>query len=248
MPTFKPLRAEQTTGLAPIWRETTLEEDGDGYILKTPYHITFPEGTEVSRDFTLPDLVPYECVVAGHTTRGAWEMGVYYGCSSGRYLNFNGSQEGSLLWGNLCLVRGPPADALLTQEKAKRRFFEKVQAKLEEMKARGEDTDNCGTPDVSDDEDGAFSRPPLKRTDSGAGYGFTGYPDVEFWARSGIVADAFVPAVTYRGHEDDMDQEFYVEGIRQLRNMNHDGISPAMQAAINKQAGHYTRMLEEMSS
>jgi hypothetical protein len=122
-----------------------------------------------------------------------------------------------------------------------------VSAKLEEMKAAGEDTECCGTPTVSDDEDGLLCAPPCKRTDSGTNYGFTGYPDVEFWARSGIVADAFVPAETYLEREDDMSQDFYVEGISKLRHMNHDGISQAMQAAINKQAGYYTRMLEELS-
>jgi hypothetical protein len=245
MPTFKPLRSELTQGVSPIWGETTLVEDAGGYVLKTPFHTTFPEGTEVSTDFTLADLRGGECVVAGHTTRGAWEMGVFFSASPGRYLNFDGSQHGSLLWNNLCLIRGPQADMIIARHKAKLRYFEKLSKKL-----KGTD-EPCGTPPVSDDEgEGYLMPPPMKRTDSGTSYGFTGFPDVEFWARSGIVADAFVPAEVYQDGIEGMDPEyakdFYQRGISQLRQMNGSGISAAMQAAINKQAGHYTKKLEEL--
>jgi hypothetical protein len=250
MPTFYPLRSEVSSTAYPLHRGERLEKDGDGYVLYSMYKNPLPDDTEVSVDFTLADLVIGESLVAGHTTRGAWECGIYlgYGDTPGRYLNFTGSQYRSLLWGNLVLLRGSVANEQRKSYAARQKYLDKVAKKLEEKKAAGENTECCGTPEVSDDEDcyhGSYGMP-LQRTDSGTSYGFTGYPDVEFWARSGIVADAYVPAETYNGHKN-LTQEFYIDGIQKLREMNHDDISPALQAAINKQAGHYTKMLEELS-
>ena len=70
---------------------------------------------------------------------------------------------------------------------------------------------------------------------------------MEFWARSGIVADAFVPAHVYNGYDAPEDPDWYRDAILELRQMNHVDITPAMQAAINKQAGAYTKMLEDLT-
>jgi hypothetical protein len=246
MPTFIPLRAELNQSSFPLRRGEELIKEESGYVLQSPWHMEFPPDTEVSTDFTFADLVEGECVIAGHTTRGAWEMGVYLGASPGRYLNFNGSQQGSLLWSNLCLIRGSVADQLLGNYKKKDNWYKKVQAKLDAMRAAGETTEGIGTPDVSDSED-CIPPGPCKRTDSGTSYGVTGFPDVEFWARSGIVADAFVPAYVYSGRELPEDPCWYRDAILQLRHMNHADISPAMQAAINKQAATYTKILEDIT-
>jgi hypothetical protein len=246
MPTFAPLRAQLNHMASSLREGETMRKEEDGYVLQTPWHMELPADTKVSKDFTLADLTEGECVVAGHTTRGAWEMGVYLGASPGRYLNFDGSQQGSLLWSNLCLIRGSLADRLLDRHKKKANWYKKLQAKLDTMRAAGEITDNIGTPDVSDDE-ACLPPGPMKRTDSGTSYGFTGYPDVEFWARSGIVADAFVPAHVYNGHGAPEEADWYRDAILQLRGMNHADITPAMQAAINKQAGAYVKTLEELT-
>lgn len=246
MPTFAPLHTRLTQMAHPLREGEKLVKDTTGYVLETPMHREFPPDIEVSTDFTLSDLVAGKCVVAGHTTRGAWEMGVYIGASKGRYLNFDGSQQGSLLWRNLCLIRGSLADEMVERQKKRDLWSLKIQAKLDAMRAAGENTDGCGTPDVSDSED-CLPPGPMKRTDSGTSYGFTGYPDVEFWARSGIVADAFVPPHVYNGYDAPEDPEWYRDSILQLRQMNHADISPAMQAAINKQAGAYTKALEELT-
>lgn len=235
-----------------------LSEDGKTVWTYTShfYYDQAMEGAEVSLDFTLADLEPGKCVIGGLTTRGCLEVGVYYGHAPGRYICFDGSQQGSLLWNGYFLVRGPLADRLLAREARRKKWLDKVCAKLEEMKAAGEDTECIGTPAVSDDEDGPLRGPPCKRTDSGTNYGFTGHPDVEFWARSGIVADAFVPARVYNGYHyenplEEMEEhhlrwqyEQIQNEIAQLRKMNTDGISPALQAAINKQAGCLTAELE----
>lgn len=246
MPTFAPLRCSYSDTAFPLQRGEAIIKDDLGYVLLSPLHRELPADTQISKDFVLADLTPGECVVAGYTTRGCWEMGVYYGSTPGRYLNFNGSQQGSLLWGDLCLIRGSLADSMLGEEKKKANWFKKLRVKLESMEAAGENTDGCGTPEVSDSED-CVPPGPLKRTDSGTSYGFTGYPDVEFWARSGIVADAFVPAHVYSGREASEDPEWYRDAILELRQMNSAGITPAMQAAINKQAGAYVKILEDLT-
>jgi hypothetical protein len=224
MPTFAPLRAAIVTAF-PFHHQEKFLKDEHGYVLQSPRHVELPSDTEASTDFTLADLVEGESVVGGYTTRESWEMGVYTGSVKGRYLNFNGSQQGSLLWSNLCLLRGSLADDMVETHKKYANWCDK-----------NKNCENilCAPPG------------PMKRTDSGTSYGVTGYPDVEFWARSGVVADAFVPAEVYQGRTDCMDPEFYVRGINLLREMNGRHISPAMQAAINKQAGHYTQKLEDL--
>ena len=179
-----------------------------------------PADTEICCDCSFADLVVGESVVAGTTTRGAFEMGVYLGASPGRFLNFDGSQEGSLLWGDLSLIRGSLATMMIERQK---------------------NLDNM----------------PLKRTDSGTNYGFTGYPDVAFWARSGIVADMTVPTEIYGSQfalnisqqstgELEREINFRQRTIQHLREINASKLTQEEQLALNKQAGEYTERLEKL--
>ncbi len=67
------------------------------------------EGNEFCDDFTLDDIEPGVSVMGGYTTRGVWECGVVLGWKEGSHFYFDGSQEGSLLWNELVLLRGPIA-------------------------------------------------------------------------------------------------------------------------------------------
>jgi hypothetical protein len=51
-----------------------------------------------------------------------------------------------------------------------------------------------------EDEEGVA--PPLKRTDSGANYCHPGYPDLEFWTRSGVEPWLYVMAPSYQGWDE----------------------------------------------
>lgn len=118
-----------------------------------------PKGLEAARNFSIKDVVVGETVLGGTTTSGAWDFGVVTGWSTGKYFTFDGLNAGSLLWGNLLLLRGKIA------EEARTRYKDSVALTISE-------------PDV-------LRRPVLlKRTDS-LSHCEVGYPDVDFWARSG---------------------------------------------------------------
>lgn len=73
-------------------------------------HATLPN-TEVCLNFTSADLVVGESVVGGAGSAGDFNYGVLLGWRAGRYLQYDGAHQGSLLWSNLVLLRGAAADA-----------------------------------------------------------------------------------------------------------------------------------------
>lgn len=158
------------------------------------------DGTEASDDFLLSDLKLGESVLAGYTTSNKWAYGVVTGYKEGQYFTFDGPNEGSLLWNQFLLLRGPMAEEALEH-------FQRWRAPVSQ---KGEGEESPMPPPA-----------PLKRTDSGTNYGFAGYPDVAFWKRSGA-KQLFWKVTADEYHEHPGREERYHEQIRELREMLAD--------------------------
>lgn len=168
---FKPLRVIKPS-YTPEGAPSPVEKVGDEHVVVSHFFTTEVEdGNEVCDTFLLSDLVMGESVLAGYTTSGYFEVGVVTGYREGWYFSFDGTQDGGLLWSKLLLVRGPLAEA------ARARYQVRV-----------------------DYANGDGPAPPLKPTDTGVSYGFTGAPDVEFWTRSGIQPWFLVMSQDYWGY------------------------------------------------
>ncbi len=184
---WKPLRMIPLDHNAPLRGEPQpVQPRDDEHLIYSPYGLSLDDGTEATDTFLLSDLTMGESVLAGWTTSGKWAYGVVTGYEEGKFFRFDGPNEGSLLWNHLLLLRGPMADA--AQKRYTCRF----------------------TPQ----EDGSSPRAPMKRTDSGSNYGFTGYPDIAFWKRSGCRLYWEVTAEDYSGREPDW--EWLPDRIRRL--------------------------------
>ena len=167
------------------------------------------DGTEATDTFLLSDLKMGESVLAGRTTSGKWAYGVVTGYQEGKYFSFDGPNEGSLLWRGLLLLRGPMADSARKSYEARYTL----------------------------NEDGSSPRVPMKRTDSGTNYGFTGYPDVAFWNRSGCELFYEVTREDYWGGTPDYER--YPERIRLFGLLLKDENLPdAEREAIEQQSEH----------
>jgi hypothetical protein len=161
----------------------------DEHLIYNPYGYSMSDGTEATDTFLLSDLKMEESVLAGWTTSGHWAYGVVTGYEEGKFFRFDGPNQGSLLWNKLLLMRGPAVDAIVER-------YQKRKRALQEWLETAEDGD-CTPPGL-----GA----PMKRTDSGTNYGFSGYPDVAFWKRSGCQLYWEVTADDYLGREPDWER------------------------------------------
>lgn len=173
---FKPLRIVEPTfirgaEMAPV------EKIGDEHLLLLHWVKSSP-GDEACDNFTLADVVIGETVLGGTTTRGFFEFGVVTGYTKGWCFSFDGVNQGSMMWRNFLLVRGPLADAARARYKAYTNYS----------------------------SDGDSPAPPMKRTDSGSNYGFSGCPDVDFWVRSGVQPWYVVTAWDYNGYNETPEQ------------------------------------------
>jgi hypothetical protein len=184
---WKPLRLTPMDHNADLRREPQPVQPKDSeFLIYDMWGQTCDDGTEATDTFLLSDLKMGESVLAGYTTSGKWAYGVVTGYKEGQYFSFDGPNEGSLLWRGLLLMRGPMADAALKR-----------------YKMRYEPT-----------EDGDSPRGvPMKRTDSGTNYGFTAYPDVAFWKRSGC---PLYWEVTSDDYSDIPNYEAYPDRIRSM--------------------------------
>jgi hypothetical protein len=165
---WKPVRLERID-----WREV----DRARVVSTATEHIIYslfvpedggPTDLEACDTFLLSDVGVGKSVLGGIRTSGYWSYGVVEGWEEGKYFKFDGPNEGSLLWHDLLLLRGPAVDAIVEEYQERRRA-------LNEWLATAEDGD-CTPPGLGC---------PMKRTDSGTNYGFSGRPDYDFWTRSG---------------------------------------------------------------
>lgn len=160
---WKPLRLQQLD-----WthhERATVLSTAYEHIISTHWSEGAAPGLEACDTFLLSDLVVGESVLAGIRTSGDWSYGIVTGWAEGKYFTFDGPNEGSLLWNNLLLLRGAAVDRM------RQSYQEEKHAREAYYAAGGEDSPPCPRP--------------MKRTDSGANYGFSGRPDFKFWTRSG---------------------------------------------------------------
>jgi hypothetical protein len=129
-------------------------------------------GTEAARVFHIDEVVIGETVLAGYATSGAWTEGVVKRIEPGKYIEIDSFNANSLLWHGLVMLRGALADTSRSRYAAR----------------EARETAN---------RDPIPAAYPLVRTDSGTSYGYTGFPDLEFWKRSGVPAWYMVPPYEY---------------------------------------------------
>jgi hypothetical protein len=187
---WKPLRIVPLDhNAAHTGKPQPIQPRDDEHLIYSPWGRSLDDGTEATDTFLLSDLKMGESVLAGYTTSGHWAYGIVHGYEEGKFFRFDGPNEGSLLWNGLLLLRGPAVDAIVARHQERKRA-------LEEWLATAEDG-ACTPPGL-----GA----PMKRTDSGTNYGFTGYPDIAFWKRSGCRLYWEVTADDYLGREPDWER------------------------------------------
>jgi hypothetical protein len=182
--TWKPVRYERIDWQSPS-RGYVTETDDEIVIHTLFYSEDSPvdtEGLEACTDFTLDDLEAGVSVLGGCRTAGYFSIGVITAWKEGKYFNFDGPNEGSLLWNNLILLRGPLADRVRDAHQRELAAAERRYRKLATMDI----PDGAGTPPLGSDDEGEIPPAgPCRRTDSGTNYGFYGTPDWAFWKRSG---------------------------------------------------------------
>lgn len=132
-------------------------------------------GTEAARVFTVEEIVIGETVLAGYATSGAWSEGVVTRIEPGKYIEIDGFNANSILWHSFVMLRGA-LEGICQRRYAARKAREDAEAARRDPLPRGY---------------------PLMRTDSGTSYGYTGFPDLEFWKRSGIYPWYMVPSYEY---------------------------------------------------
>lgn len=194
-------------------------------------------GLEACLNFTLADLEPHVSYLGGTRTAGYFSHGIITGWEEGQYFTYDGPNDGSMLWSNLVLFRGPLVDAARERAAEERRRVERLARAWRRMAEEGELEDGACTPPCLYDSEGEIpTYAPLKRTDSGSNYGFTGFPDVAFWQRSGCPLYWRVDAGLYsswdepaRGHPE------RVRYIQQCLADNDERLRPLEKKAMKEQ-------------
>ena len=204
---FKPLRIVEPTYSASAAAVDPVEKIGDEHLIISHFFTKSGDGNEASDTFLLSDLVMGESVLAGYTTRGCFELGVVTGYKEGWYFSFDSVNEYGKMWNGLLLVKGPIADAARARYKIRTDY-------------------------TRDDEEGIA--PPLKRMDSGANYGLTGHPDLEFWTRSGVEPWLYVTSEDYNGWNK-TPEELRTHILEMERELLEDSFSPIQRKALEYQ-------------
>jgi len=138
--------------------------------------------------FTLADVVVGRSRMMGRSTAGHMVSGVVLAVVPGVCFRVDGGAQISLLWRELKLLAAETVDA------------------VSEVGAEDADDD---AEDADDEDDEAVDAPPpvpVRRTDSGADYGFDGYPDCEFWERQGVEPVFVATPAHYSGGDVDADR------------------------------------------
>jgi hypothetical protein len=211
---FKPLRVVQPTYSVGAVADPVAKVGDEHLIISHFFATSDGDGNEACNTFLLSDVVLGETVLAGYTTRGCFELGVVTGYTKGWCFSFDGSNEGSMMWNDFLLLRGPLADA------ARARYKIYV--------------------DYTSDGDGPAL--PLKRTDSGSNYGFTGHPDLEFWTRSGVQPWLYVMAQDYQ-HWDETPAQLRSRILEMERDLRETEYTAIQQSALQHQISVLTARL-----
>jgi hypothetical protein len=170
-----------TSSDTPVWKPLRFFRPDPPYVPHDPDTFNVPTydreaeegvGTEAMPLVYIDDIIIGETVLAGYATSGAWAEGVVKWIEPGKYIEIDGFNANSLLWHGFAVLRGALADICRSRYAAR-----------EAREAANRDPIPAGYP--------------LMRTDSGTSYGYTGFPDLEFWKRSGINPWLMVPSYEY---------------------------------------------------
>lgn len=128
--------------------------------------------------FTLADVVVGRSRMMGRSTAGHMVSGVVLAVVPGVCFRVDGGAQISLLWRDLKLLEPEAVEAVSDDE----------------SEAEEADADEPPPP------------VPVRRTDSGADYGFDGYPDCDFWERQGVEPVFVATPAHYSGGDVDADR------------------------------------------
>ena len=166
-----------------------------------------------SRDFVADDLMVGVSVLTGFTTSGAIRTGVMTEMLPGVGIRFDNPDQNGIFWREMWQHLGDCECVICCEH------MPRTMARLAAIRSSTEVDDMPqpnGSGAVADsfpplaewgqnlsDELRGPPAPQLRRTDSGSDYGHNGYPDCEFWERSGYDPLFIATAADYNGHGPD---------------------------------------------
>ena len=133
-----------------------------------------------TRDFVADDLMVGVSVLTGFTTSGAIRTGVMTEMLPGIGIRFDNPDQNGIFWRSMWQHLGDCECAVCSEH------MPRTMARLAAIRTATSDDDIPPCPQ-------------LRRTDSGSDYGHNGYPDCEFWERSGYEPLFIATAADYNG-------------------------------------------------
>jgi hypothetical protein len=158
-----------------------------------------------SRDFVADDLMVGVSVLTGLTTSGYIRTGVVTEVIHGVGIRFDNPDQNGIFWSQMwqhlgdceCPVCSEHMPRVLAHIK---KGEEAAAAAASTYRADGRSDLDDFQPNGSEAVCDSFPpSPQLRRTDSGSDYGFNGYPDCEFWERSGYAPLFVATSADYTG-------------------------------------------------
>jgi hypothetical protein len=134
-----------------------------------------------TRDFVADDLMVGVSVLTGLTTSGAIRTGVMTEMLPGIGIRFDNPDQNGIFWRSMWQHLGDCECVICCEH------MPRTMARLTALRS-------------STETDDLPPAPQLRRTDSGSDYGHNGYPDCEFWERSGYEPQFIATAADYNGY------------------------------------------------
>lgn len=134
------------------------------------------------RDFVADDLMVGVSVLTGLTTSGAIRTGVMTEMLPGIGVRFDNPDQNGIFWRSMWQHLGDCECAICCEH------MPRTMTRLAAIRTATEVADSFPP------------APALRRTDSGSDYGHNGYPDCEFWERSGYEPLFIATAADYNGY------------------------------------------------
>ncbi len=136
-----------------------------------------------TRDFVADDLMVGVSVLTGLTTSGSIRTGVVTEVIHGVGIRFDNPDQNGIFWSQMWQHLGDCECPVCSEHMP--RVLAHIKKGAEAAAAASDDFPPPG--------------PQLRRTDSGSDYGFNGYPDCEFWERSGYAPLFVATSADYTG-------------------------------------------------
>jgi hypothetical protein len=136
--------------------------------------------TTIRTDFTIADVIVGKTVLRGDSTSGSRTSGIVRKIIPGIGFVVKGSSgQVSILWRSLALLESP-AEPM-------------TEVTVDGMTLSYPEPTNSSIPGLPPGLQNSIPGPPeLCRTDSGADYGMSGYPDVAWWAAQGVLSAPYL--------------------------------------------------------